>query len=116
MDESDAINSENCMLKDVCSKLKKYIRKLEHENKILKSQKIEIDISNLVLHEDFKKFKEILSLKEEAFVADFAKFENESLELNQKVESLLVENKKLPENLKQVELDLAANRRWNRAS
>jgi len=116
MDECDAINSENCMLKDVCSKLKQYIRELEHENKILKSQKIEIDISNLVLHEDFKKFKEILSLKEEAFVADFAKFENESLELNQKVESLLVENKKLLENLKQVELDLAANRHWNRAS
>jgi len=42
--------------------------------------------------------------------------ENESLQLNKKVESLLVENKKLLENLKQVELDLAANRRWNRAS
>ena len=63
-----------------------------------------------------KNLKETLSLKEEAFVADFAKLENESLRLNQKVESLLVENKKLLENLKQVESDLAANRRWNRAS
>jgi len=100
------------MLKDVCSELKKDIRELEHENKILKSEKTEIDMSNLVSHEDLKKFKEILSLKEEVF----AKFENESLELNQKVESLLVESKKLLENLKQVELDLGANRRWNRAS
>jgi len=33
MDECDAINSENCMLKDVCSELKKDIRELEHENK-----------------------------------------------------------------------------------
>jgi len=36
---------------------------------------------------------------------------NESLELKQKVESLLVENKKLLENLKQVQSDLGANRR-----
>ena len=77
------------MLKDACSKLKKDIRELEHANKILKNEKIEIDMSNLVLHEDLKKFKEILSLKEEAFAADFAKLENESLELNQKVESVL---------------------------
>jgi len=116
MDECDAINSENCMLKDACSELKKDTRELEHENKILKSEETEIDMSNLVLHEDLKKFKETLSLKEEGFAADFAKFENESLELNQKVESLLMENKKLLENLKQVELDLATNRRWNRAS
>ena len=47
---------------------------------------------------------------------DAAKLENQSLELKQKVESLLVENRKLLENLKQVESDLAANRRWNRAS
>jgi len=64
MDECDAINSENCMLKDVCSELKKDIRELEHENKILKSEKTEIDMSNLVLHEDLKKLKETLSLKE----------------------------------------------------
>jgi len=116
MDECDAINSENCMLKDACIDLKKDIRELEHKNKILKSEKIEIDMSNLVLNEDLKNFEETLSLKEEAFATDFAKLENESLELKQKVDSLLVENKKLLENLKQVESDLAANRRWNRAS
>ena len=42
IDECDAINSENYMLKDACSELKKDIRKLEHENKILKSEKIEL--------------------------------------------------------------------------
>jgi len=103
MDECDAINSENCMLKDACSKLKKDIRELEHENKILKSEKIEIDMTNLVLHEGLKKFKKTLSLKEEVFATDLTKLENESLELKQKVESLLVKNKKLLENLIQVE-------------
>jgi len=39
MDECDAINSENCMLKDACSELKKDIRELEHENTILKKVK-----------------------------------------------------------------------------
>ena len=35
MDECDALNSENCMLKDACTKLKKDVIELEHENKIL---------------------------------------------------------------------------------
>ena len=80
MDECDAINSENCMLKDACSELKKDIRELEHENKILKSEKIKTDMTNLVLHEDLKKFKETLSLKEEAFANNLTKLQNESLE------------------------------------
>jgi len=116
MHEYDAINSENCMLKDACSELKRDIRELEHENKILKSEKIEIDMENIVLHEDLNKFKETLSMKEEAFATDLTKIENESLELKQKVESLLIENSKLLEKLKQVESDLATNRHWNRSS
>jgi len=36
--------------------------------------------------------------------------------MKQKVESLVVENKKLLENLKQVESYLVANKHWNRAS
>ena len=63
------------------------------------------------MHEDLKKLKETLSLKEEVFATELTKMENESLKLKQKVESLLVENKKLLQNLKQVESDLAANRR-----
>ena len=81
MDECDAINSENCMLKDEFSELKRDIKELQHENKILKSEKVEFDIKNLVLHGDLDKIKETSSLKEEAFVADLTKLENESLEL-----------------------------------
>jgi len=68
------------MLKDACFELKRDIRELEHENKILKSEKIETDMTNFVLHEDLNKFKETLSLKEEAFATDLTKLENESLE------------------------------------
>jgi len=55
-------------------------------------------------------------MKEEVFATDFTKMENEFLELKQNVKSLLVENNKLLEKLKQVESDLVANRRWNRSS
>ena len=55
----------------------------------------------MFLHEDLKKFKATLSLKEEAFATDLTKLENESLELKQKVESLLVENRKLLEKVNQ---------------
>ena len=47
-------------------------------------------MENIVLHEDLNKFKETLSMKEEAFPTDLTKHENESLELKQKVESLLL--------------------------
>jgi len=116
MDECDAPDSENCMLKDVCAEIRKDIKELEHENKVLKSEKVDLDMKHLVLHDDLNKVKETLSLKEEAFATDFAKLENESLELKQKVESLLDQNNKLLDKLKQVELDLAANRQWNKAS
>jgi len=58
------------MLKDACSKLKTDIGELEYENKILKSEKIETDVMNLVLHKNLNKFKETLILKEEAFTGD----------------------------------------------
>jgi len=116
MDEYDYINTENCMLKDVCSDLKKDIRKLEHVNEILKSERLEIDEKTLVLYKDLDKLKETLSMKEEVFNTNLSKLENEILELKQKVESLLVENNKLLEKLKQVESDLAVNRRWNMSS
>ena len=63
------------------------------------------------MHEDLNKLKDTLSMKEEAFANDFTKLESESLELNQKVESLLVENSKLLKKLKSVESDLTANKR-----
>ena len=81
MDECDSINSENCMLKDICSELKRDIRELEHENEILKSEKLEVDNKTLVLHEDLNKLKETLSMKEEVFSINFSKLESESFEL-----------------------------------
>jgi len=69
------------MLKDACSKLKRDIRELERENKILKSENIDVNKKTLVLHEDINKLKDTLSMKEEAFLADFIKLESESLEL-----------------------------------
>jgi len=116
MDEYELVNTVNSVVKDVCSDLKKDIRKLEHANKVLKSEKHEVDEKNLVFHDDFNKLKEALSLKEEAFVANLTKLESESLELKQKVESPLVKNNKLLEKLKQIELDLAANRHCNYSS
>jgi len=57
-------------------------------------------MKNLVLHEDLERIKETFKLKEEILVTDFTKLEKESLELKQKVESLLVENNKLYEIIK----------------
>ena len=65
MDECDALHSENYKLKDACDELKRDIREFEHENKILKDEKIELDMKNLVLHEDLEKIKETFKLKEE---------------------------------------------------
>jgi len=67
MDECNSINSENCMLKDACTELKRDIRELEYENKVLKSEKIEIDMKNLVLLKDLNKFKETLSFERRSF-------------------------------------------------
>jgi len=75
MDECDALTSENCMLKDVCAEIKKDIKELEHENKILKSEKIDLNMKNFVLLDELNKFKDTLSLKEEVFATDFSKLE-----------------------------------------
>jgi len=104
------------MLKDVCSDLKRDIRKLEHANEVFKSERLEIDEKPLVLHEDLGKLKETLSMKEEVFNTNLSKLKIESLELKQKIESLLDENSKLLEKLKQTETDLTTNRRWNCSS
>ena len=54
MDECDVINTKNCMLKEVCSDLKKDVSKLEHANEILKSERLEVDEKALTLHEDLE--------------------------------------------------------------
>jgi len=116
MDECDALHSENCDLRDECDELKRDIKELEHENKILKDEKIKLDMNNLVLHEDLERVKETFRPKEESFVTNLTKLEKESLELKQKIESLLAKNQSLHEKIKQVEIDQAANRRWHDSS
>ena len=109
MDECDALHSENCELKDA-------YEELEHENKNPKDEKIELDMKNLVLHEELERIKETFRSKAESLVTDLTKLEKESLELKQKAESLLVENNKLHETIKQVETDQATNRHWHDSS
>jgi len=50
------------------------------------------------------------------FNTNLSKLETESLQLKQKIESLICENHQLLEKLKKVESDLTANRRWNSSS
>jgi len=57
------------------------MRRLEHENQVLKSERFEVDKKTLVLHEDINKLKETLSMKEEVFNTDLSKLESESLQL-----------------------------------
>ena len=107
MDEYDALHTENCNLTKECDELKKLVLQLKKENKHLKDEKIELDMNNLVLTEDFERTKEILKLKEECFVTNFTNLEKESLDLKEKIESFLIENQNLHEKLKQVEQEYA---------
>jgi len=92
MDECDAINAKNCMLKDVCSNLKKDVRKLEHANEILKCERLEVDEKTLILYEDLDKLKETFYMREKVFNTDLLKLESESLQLKQRTKSLICEN------------------------
>ena len=55
-------------------------------------------MTNLVLHEDLNKFKETLSLKEEAFATDLTKLENEFLELNRRLNPYLLKTENCLKN------------------
>ena len=57
-DEYDSVNTENCMLKNVYSDLKKDVRK--HANEILKCEKLQVDEKTLGLCEDPDKFNDCL--------------------------------------------------------
>jgi len=91
MDERDDINAENCMLKDVCSDLKKDVREPEHANEILKCERLKVDEKTLALCEDLDMLKETLSMREKVFNINLSKLKSESLQLKQRIESLYVE-------------------------
>jgi len=87
-------------VKDICSDLKRDIRKIEHANEILKSERHEVDEKTIVLNVELDKLKETLSMREEVFNTNLSKLENESLKLKQKIKSLVDENSKMLEKLK----------------
>jgi len=95
----------------VCFDLKKDVRKLMRS---LNVKSLKVDEKTLILYEDLGKLKETLSMKEEVFNTNLSKLESESLQLKQKIESLICENHQLLERLKKA--DLTANRRWNSSS
>ena len=81
------------MLKDECTELKKDLQELEQANKILKGEKIELDMENLFLHEDLNRIKETLNLKEESFETELTRLEKKSLDLKQKMNPYLLKTK-----------------------
>ena len=98
-DECDAINAENCMLKEVCSELKKDIRMLERNkqelecvNKILKCEKLKADDATLTLCKDLDMLKDLMNTREKVFNTDFSSLKSESLDLKLRLESLVIEN------------------------
>ena len=118
MDECDAINAENCMLKDVCSKLKRDVRMLERKkqelervNEILKCEKFKADEKTLVLCKDLDMLKDVMNTREKVFNIDLSRMESESLDLKLRLEFLVSENNQLLEKAHKAESDLAQNRR-----
>ena len=106
MDECDAIDAKNCMLKYVCSELKKDARmltknkeELEHANEILKCEKLKVDEKTLALCEDLDLLKETLNMREKVFSTILSKLKSESLHLKLRIESLINENNQLLEKL-----------------
>jgi len=104
------------MLKDVCSKLKKHVKlleknkqKLAHLNKILISEKLEIEEKTLTLCQELDQVKDFMNIREK----EFLKLESESLDLKCRLDSLVSENNKLHEKVQRAESDLVQNRCWN---
>jgi len=73
-----------------------------------------VDEKTLGLYENLDKL-ETLNMRE-VFNTNLSKMKSESLQLIQKIKSLICENHQLLERLKKVESDLTANRRWNSSS
>lgn len=114
MDECDAINAKNCMLKEVCFEFKKDVRmlernkqELEHVNEILKCEKLKAYEKALTLYKDLDMLKDLMNTREKVFNTDLSSLKSESLDLKHRLESLVSENNQLRENAHKVESDLA---------
>ena len=105
MDEYDALNTENVMLKDTCSELKRDISVVEFANDILKKEKVELEEQTAIVFHDL----DVVNNK-------MKDLEGECLQLKQKIENLTIENAQLLEKLNKTESDLARNKQWNSSS
>jgi len=92
------------MSKYVCSDLKKDVKKLEHANEILKCEKLQVAEKTLGLYEDLDKFNETLNMRQLVFNTNISKLKSESLQLKQKIVSLICENHQLLKRLKRLNL------------
>jgi len=82
MKECEIVNSENCMLKNTCSGLKKGVKILErkkqelgHMNEVLTCEKLKSDEKVLVLCNELDTLKELMNKREEVFNTDLSKLE-----------------------------------------
>ena len=123
MNECETIAAENCMLKNVCSELKKDVRmlernklQLEHVNEVLKCEKLKAEEEALALCKDLDTLKDFMNTREKEFNSDLTRLNSESLDLKLKVESLVSENNQLLEKAHKAESDLVQNRRCNSSS
>ena len=99
MEECEIVNSENCTLKNTCSGLEKDVKRLErkkqelgHMNEVLTCEKLKSDEKVLVLCNELDTLKELMNKREEVFNTDLSKLEEESRELELKIELLVSEN------------------------
>ena len=89
---------------------------LEHANEILKCERLKVDEKTLALGEDLDILKETLNMRVKVFNTNLSELKSESLQLKQRLESLVSENKQLLEKLHKAESELPKNRRWNSSS
>ena len=114
MEECEIVNSENCMLKNTCSGLEKDVKRLiqikkqelGHINEVRTCEKLKIDEKVLVLCNELDTLKGQMNKREEVFNTDLSKLEEESRELELKIELLVSENNQLLEKAHKVESDL----------
>ena len=113
MDECEVMNTENCMLKDTCSKLKRDLRmlertilELEQANEVLTAKR---DEETFTLRNNLDQ----MNKREEVLNIELLKLESESRELESKIKLLESENNKLLRKLQETESDLVQNRLRN---
>ena len=94
------------MFKDICSELKKDVRvlernklELEHDNEVLKCEKLKAEEEVLALCKDLDTLKDYMNTREEVFNTDLSRLKSESLDLKFRLESLVSENNQLLEKL-----------------